>query len=101
MKKSTKCTCGEENKITCPNCSEIKMVILLKNGNNDLKIKSRNGRRYNPAWYNHLSKNNVRVDKLIAAMERRFRSRPEFFGTTNMINFYSNVTGQLIKSVKI
>ncbi|PKH49518.1 hypothetical protein CXF68_01910 [Tenacibaculum sp. Bg11-29] len=98
--QSKKCTCGANNKITCPNCSELKMVILLKNGNNDLKISGSGGRKINPVWYNHLSKNKKDPNVLVNAMYRRFQES-KYAGFANKINFYSNTSGQLVTSVPV
>ncbi|WP_271406962.1 hypothetical protein [Tenacibaculum soleae] len=96
--QSKKCNCGAKNKITCPNCSELKMVMLLKNGNNDLKISAPNGRKINPVWYNHLSKNKKAANILVNAMYRRFQ-QSKYAAVTNKVNFYSNTTGKLITSI--
>ncbi|PKH51408.1 hypothetical protein CXF68_12270 [Tenacibaculum sp. Bg11-29] len=95
-----KCTCGANNKITCPNCSELKMVILLKHGNNDLKIAGNGGRKFNPVWYNHLSKNRKKANLLVNAMFRRFE-QSKYANATNKVNFYSNITGDLVTSIKV
>lgn len=99
--KNKKCTCGAENKITCPNCSELKMVILLKNGFSHLKLPTRNGyRRANPVWYNHLSKNRKDFNVLVNAMFRRFQTS-KYINATNKVNFYNNATGELVTSIKV
>ncbi|CAL2104609.1 hypothetical protein [Tenacibaculum sp. 190130A14a] len=98
--KNKKCQCGQNNKITCPNCSEVKMVILLKNGFNYLKYPSKSGRLVNPVWYNHISKNRKNINALIEGMQRRFL-HSEYAGKANKINFYSNTTGQLLKSITV
>ncbi|CAA0186472.1 hypothetical protein V2647_07670 [Tenacibaculum maritimum] len=95
-----KCTCGAKNKIYCPNCSEIKMVILLKNGYSNLKIKLSNGKLVNPVWYNHLSKNRKSANVLVNAMYRRFQDSV-YVGKANKINFYNNATGLLVTSIKL
>lgn len=100
MEKIKKCTCGANNKITCPNCSELKMVILLKNGNSDLKLVLGSGKKVNPVWYNHLSKNRKSVNILVNAMYRRFQNSI-YAGKANKISFYSNTTGDLIQSIKL
>lgn len=100
MENTKKCTCGANNKITCPNCSELKMVILLKNGNSDLKLVSSTGKKVNPVWYNHLSKNRKNANTLVNAMYRRFQNST-YADKTNKISFYSNSTGDLIQSIKI
>ncbi|MGG8495939.1 hypothetical protein ACQY1Q_05960 [Tenacibaculum sp. TC6] len=97
---SKKCNCGANNKITCPNCSEIKMVILLKNGYSHLKLTGNKGRKVNPVWYNHLSKNRKNANTLVNAMYRRFKDSA-YSGKANKVNFYSNTTGELITSISL
>ena len=96
---TTKCICGAENKITCPNCSELKMVMLLKHGNDHLKI-SNGDRKYNPVWYNHLSKNRKNFNVLVNAMFRRFKDS-KYANITNVVNFYNNATGKLVTSIRL
>ncbi|SED21441.1 hypothetical protein SAMN04489761_4647 [Tenacibaculum sp. MAR_2009_124] len=97
---SIKCTCGAGHKITCPNCSEVKMVILLKNGFSHLKIKMSNNKKANPVWYNHLSKNRKNANTIINGMFRRFQNS-EYSDKANVLRFYSNTSGELITSVKL
>lgn len=89
--KNKKCICGSNNKITCSKCSVLKMVILLKNGNNNLKHRQPNGKLVNPVWYNHISKNNKPINVIMNAMYRRF-STSEFATITNKVIFYDNQT---------
>ena len=98
--QSKRCQCGADNKITCPNCSELKMVILLKNGFNHFKIITASGRKVNPVWYNHLSKNRKNANILVNAMFRRFQTSV-YAEAANKVNFYSNVTGQLVTSITL
>ncbi|TDQ22776.1 hypothetical protein [Tenacibaculum caenipelagi] len=98
--QSKKCSCGANNKITCPNCSELKMVILLKNGFSHLKLNSNGGKKVNPVWYNHLSKNRKNENTLVNAMYRRFKESI-YANAANKVNFYSNTTGQLITSISL
>lgn len=98
---SKQCICGANNKIYCPNCSQVKMVILLKNGFSDLKIPVQNGKRkVNPVWYNHLSKNKKNANILVNAMYRRFHNSI-YHGKANLLNFYDNASGELITSIKL
>ncbi len=90
-----KCNCGAGNKITCPKCSKIKMVILLKNGYEKLK---NNG--YNPVWYSHLSKNNKPDNVLINAMYRRFLNSV-YNNKVNCLIFYDNQTKDEITKVAL
>ncbi|MFL0136423.1 hypothetical protein [Tenacibaculum maritimum] len=76
------------------------MVILLKNGYSNLKIKLSNGKLVNPVWYNHLSKNRKSANVLVNAMYRRFQDSV-YVGKANKINFYNNATGLLVTSIKL
>ncbi|MFZ3564968.1 hypothetical protein [Tenacibaculum finnmarkense] len=75
------------------------MVILLKNGFSHLKLVS-GTRKINPVWYNHLSKNRKALSILYNAMYRRFQAS-EYANAANMVNFYSNTTGELVVSIKV
>lgn len=99
-KTQKKCNCGANKKLGCPNCSEIKMVILLKNGNSHLKLPTSNGRKVNPVWYNYLSKNCKGMHNLVNTMHRRFLNS-KYAGKANKLNFYSNTTGELITSISL
>lgn len=98
--QSKKCSCGEKNDIYCPNCSELKMVILLKNGFSHLKHQGSGGKKVNPVWYNHLSKNRKKENTLVNAMYRRFKNSI-YANAANKVNFYSNTTGKLITSISL
>ncbi len=91
----TKCTCGKENKITCPTCSKIKMVILLKNGCQHLKVSG-----YNPVWYSHLSKNKKPANHLVNGMYRRFLNSG-YKNKANCLIFYDNTNKEEITKVKL
>ncbi|MEQ3501111.1 hypothetical protein ABMY20_15255 [Tenacibaculum sp. SSH1-16] len=95
---SKKCNCGKENKITCPTCSVLKMVIMLKNKQHHLKLEGPNGKRSNPVWYNHLSKNRKSFNDLIDGMIRRFNKKTEYTSVTNKLLFYDNKTKKLVHS---
>ncbi len=97
---SKKCSCGANCKIFCPNCSAIKMVILLKNGYSHLKLPSSRGRNVNPVWYNHLSKNTKGENNLVNAMYRRFLNS-DYNGKANKITFYDNISGKEITSINV
>lgn len=99
-KNEIKCRCGANNKITCPRCSELKMVMMLKNGNNHLKYKMPSGKLVNPVWYNHLSKNRKSANVLLNAMFRRFL-QSKFANVTNKLMFYDNKTKQLISTIEL
>ncbi|MCD8435852.1 hypothetical protein LNJ03_11165 [Tenacibaculum dicentrarchi] len=94
-----KCTCGMNKSRTCPTCSVLKMVILLKNKQQHLKNVGPEGKLVNPVWYNYLKSNGKSVDELISIMKRRFLNS-KFVDVTNVIMFYDNRTKQLIKKIK-
>lgn len=99
-----KCTCGKQEKITCPNCSVLKMVIMLKNKQHHLKYIGSTGKRSNPVWYNHLSKNRKSINELMDGMVRRFTESEaaiKYQGVTNKLMFFDNITKQLIKSYSV
>lgn len=99
---SKKCSCGANNKIYCAKCSQLKMVILLKNGFSNLKMPSKCGnRKINPVWYSHLSKNRKSANSLVNAMYRRFNQRAEYANAVNRLDFYCNTTKELITSIKL
>lgn len=98
--KNLKCNCGADNKITCPNCSKIKMVLLLRHGNNHLKHRQANNKYVNPVWYNHLSKNRKPINTLVNSMYRRFE-KSVYKGATNQLMFFDNSTKELITTIKI
>ena len=97
MKEKSKCSCGAGNKITCPNCSKIKMVIMLKNGNTELKLKTTNNRYANPVWYSPLSKNRKPTQLIINSMYKRFE-KSIYKAATNKVIFYNNFTKEFITS---
>lgn len=96
-----KCICGSENKVTCPKCSVLKMVILLKNKQQHLKLVGPTGKRSNPVWYNYLSKNRKPDDNLMRTMFRRFLSCGKYTAVTNKVIFYDNQTKEQLNSFKI
>jgi len=96
---STKCNCSGKHsaKIYCPNCSKISMSILLKNGNDHLKLTNGRGRKVCPVWYSPLKYNEKPDKDIIAGMLRRFFKSP-FTNVANKVNFYSNNSDSLIFS---
>ncbi|WP_121667311.1 hypothetical protein [Mesonia aquimarina] len=86
MRNDKKCTCGKRNKIFCPVCSKIKMVILLKNGNEHLQI-IKGDRVINPVWYSILKYNRYDYNRITEKMEEAFRKSP-LFSAANCLQFY-------------
>lgn len=71
------------------------MVILLKNGNEELKF---NG--YNPVWYSHLRYNRFDLYRIAEKMEANIRKHPQFGSATQVLQFYINGDRQhVIKKV--
>ncbi len=99
MKEAIKCTCGRSEKIFCPNCSKLRMSILLKNGYDDLKYKRRTGELSNPVWYSHLKYNRQdNIDKIAQKMEERLRKNPQYAAAAQVLLFYVN--GQRHQPIK-
>lgn len=74
--------------IGCKEKSRIKMVLLTKNGFDNLTV-------YSPY------KQNRKTDQFIMiGMLKRYRTKPEI-KYTNVIQFYDNFTNQLIQNVKV
>ena len=83
MKALKKCRCGLGKSSTCRNCSKVRMVPMLKNGNNHLKypvdVNNKNpDKRYrNPVWYSYLKFN-------------RLLKSPKYKGAVQLVYFYKN-----------
>lgn len=87
MSRSVKCLCGHKNKNgTCPNCSRIKMTILLKNGCDFLRNSNSQGKPVNPVWYSYLKHNRLSTDSIILGMLRRF-TKSHYCQYTQVIQF--------------
>lgn len=89
MKEQKKCTCGLGNKKYCRNCSKVRMVILLKNGHEELKVLSTNGNEYNPVWYSYLKYNRYDVYRIAKKMEENLR-KSRYAAAANVLQFYIN-----------
>lgn len=90
MSTDIKCKCGLNNTTYCPRCSKVRMVILLKNGHENLKLKRANGTEYNPVWYSFLKYNRYEIYRIAEKMEANIRKHPEFSGAANILQFYIN-----------
>ena|SRR5699024_3978574 len=86
---SKKCKCGAGNKIFCKKCSKIRMSILLKNGNDHLKLHNYRGHKACPVWYSHLKYNYKPEKDIIEGMLRRFYNS-SLVSATNVVKFYTN-----------
>ncbi|MDT0689355.1 hypothetical protein RM549_06130 [Salegentibacter sp. F188] len=94
---SKKCRCGSSRNIYCSNCSKISMCILLKNGNDHLKLTNGRGRKVSPVWYSPIKENRKPERDIIEGMLSRFAASP-FVNVTQQVNFYINNTTNLIFS---
>ena len=92
MSKPKKCNCGLENHLFCPNCSVVKMVILLKNGNNHLKTGTGTNAK-NPVWYSYLKYNRRPLEIIAIKMRDRVLKDPEYAGRIQVLQFYENIPG--------
>jgi len=90
MTKSKKCRCGQSKNLYCKYCSKLRMTLLLKNGNDHLKIMKPDGNKINPVWYSFLKYNNYDVYKIAQKMEANVRKHPDFSSATNVLLFYIN-----------
>ncbi len=87
-----KCTCGRKNAITCPECSAYKMVILLKNGNDHFKNRTKSGKLANPVWYSHLQYNGKPFETTKTFMLERLKKQISVINAINCVIFYCNST---------
>jgi len=90
MSESIKCGCGLKNDKYCPKCSKVRMVILLKNGNDNLKLTRANGEQYNPVWYSFMKYNKYEIYRIADKMAANIRKHPEFSSAANILQFYIN-----------
>ncbi len=96
--KKNQCKCGKNQKITCATCSAVKMVILLKTGNNELKYKNGNNSYANPVWYSPIAMNGKPIQLIIDSMYNRFQ-KSVYNAVTNKVMFYDNFTKDIIVSI--
>ena len=73
------------------NKSKIKMVILLKNGNENLKETTTTGKLVNPVWYSIISKDKKPEEHIIKKMLVRF-FKSKYAQQAQMLIFYDNKT---------
>lgn len=90
MSEKTTCQCGLNNKTYCPRCSKVRMTILLKNGNDKLKLTRPDGTENNPVWYSFLKYNKYDISRIAAKMEAGIRKHPEYSNAANVLMFYIN-----------
>lgn len=98
--RSNKCQCAPQQKIMCKNCSRLKMVILLKTGNQHLKV-SNGTKNINPVWYSHISKNRKPLDVIAKAMVRRLKDTAAYTNAVNLVIFYTLEDGQEYTRIKL
>ena len=95
------CGCNQKNSNgTCPNCSRMRMAILLKNGCDHFKSQQPSGQLVSPIWYNHYRKNRESDEQIIKAMVRRFQ-KSVMFQFTNVLQFYDNGSKEPIAKITL
>lgn len=97
-KAATKCTCGQRHIEYCKRCSDLRMVIALKNNQDHLKLSRADGSLANPVWYSFLGWNGKPTQYIIDKMEEAVRGNPKFGATANVLLFYIN--GQRQQHIK-
>lgn len=86
-----KCRCGLANSSTCKNCSKVRMTVMLKNGNDELKFKSGNSDKlFNPVWYSYLKYNRYDENRIADKMAERIKLNPKYAGKVQQLRFYRN-----------
>jgi hypothetical protein len=92
MAFNKKCTCAvKTGNMWCRYCSRIKAGIMLKTGNNHLKIPDKDGILRCPYWYCAYSKNGKSDQKIKDTMEIAIE-KSKYAGLYNKIDFYENFT---------
>ena len=93
MAINKKCICAtKSDKDWCTSCSRIKAVIMLKNGNNHLKLRNTiTGKLNCPVWYSRYSKNG-KSDQWISSKMIEKIEQSKYRGLYNKIEFYDNLT---------
>jgi len=81
---------GRTDKIFCPKCSDLRMTILLKNGNDHLKYRRANGELSNPVWYSRLKYNGRDAYKVADKMVESLRKDPKFGPAAQVLMFFIN-----------
>lgn len=90
-----KCNCGNKLPVTCPKCSVLKMVIMLKNGFEHLKVSSTGTTNtFNPAWYSPIKYNHQSMTLIKNKMIEAFRKQSKYTNAANCLLFYTNNNGQ-------
>jgi uncharacterized membrane protein YvbJ len=89
-RKYPRCTCGNVNiSQSCNNCSQYKIVFLLKNGNDQLKITDASGKKVNPVYWSFIKEEKKTQKELFASMIARARKNdPHLLQASNVVYFY-------------
>lgn len=91
MKPIKRCRCGLANSSTCKNCSKVRMMLMLKNGNDELKFKSPSSDKlFNPVWYSYLKFNRYDEERIAAKMVERVQMNSKYAGKIQQLQFYRN-----------
>lgn len=89
-KNNKKCTCGQSRKLYCKYCSKVRMVVALKNNQDQLKYKRADNSLANPVWYSFLKYNTKDIHSIAGKMEEKVRQHPELKQAANVLLFYIN-----------
>jgi|GEM_PF-1751016 len=92
---ASKCKCGKENWMGCPNCSKYKMVVMLAPEHANLKLEKPNGDRVNPVFYSPVKENFKSPEVVFNGMIKRFsngkqNSYTKYFSYTRTLYLYNN-----------
>jgi len=93
-----KCTCGANRRQheMCPNCSQYKMVFLLKDPKSHLKISNTSGTLVNPARWSFIKEDHRPVAVIKKNMLQRLKKMTEY-NQSRYIGFYHRSTGLIEK----
>jgi len=78
--------------------SKLKFVILLKNGNNHLKTRTKSGKFANPTFYNFDTLNKFSDDRIIQKM-LVFLKKQAAYTQANCILVYKNRDNSLVRKI--
>ena len=96
MSRNIKCRCGQKNtKGICKNCSRVRMVVLIKHGFSMYKEHNNN-----PVRYNFVKTNRHPTERIITDMVRRLMNGGISEIAIHSIQFYDNLTKELIQEFK-
>ncbi len=95
------CTCGNnrKNNESCNNCSQYKMVFLLRDKQSPFKIRGTAGKEVNPAFWSFLKEDKRPRSVIIKNMVSRAKRMPQWNASNYLMIYERN--GNLIEKVHI